>query len=66
MKESSRLIVKNLPKSMDDKRLKHFFESKGYVITDCHVMTTKQGASRMFAFLGTSIDLSINIYRFKK
>eukprot|EP00388_Colpodella_angusta_P022920 GDKJ01058604.1.p1 GENE.GDKJ01058604.1~~GDKJ01058604.1.p1 ORF type:complete len:1505 (+),score=476.46 GDKJ01058604.1:32-4516(+) len=64
MKPSSRLIIKSLPKTMDDRHLRLFFESKGIVVTDCHVLTTKAGVSRMFAFLGVkNEDIAADIVK---
>ena len=52
---SSRLIVKNLPKYVDEKRLKEHFGSHGEV-TDCKVMRTREGSSRCFGFVGFAQD----------
>ncbi|KAF4683354.1 RNA binding motif protein 19 [Perkinsus olseni] len=49
--QSSRIIVKNLPKHVDDARLKEFFSAHGEV-TDARVMKTKEGRSRCFGFVG--------------
>jgi multiple RNA-binding domain-containing protein 1 len=48
---SSRLIVKNVPKYVDERRLKEHFGSHGEV-TDCKVMRTREGSSRCFGFVG--------------
>ncbi|XP_072969704.1 multiple RNA-binding domain-containing protein 1 [Typha angustifolia] len=47
----SRLCVKNLPKYVNEDRLREFFSQKG-VVTDAKVMRTKDGKSRQFAFVG--------------
>ncbi|KAK9296463.1 hypothetical protein QLX08_009519 [Tetragonisca angustula] len=47
----SRLIVKNLPKNITDKRLKELFSHKG-LITDVQLKYTKDGKFRRFAFIG--------------
>ncbi|KAL5233247.1 hypothetical protein ACI65C_000657 [Semiaphis heraclei] len=47
----SRLIVKNLPKSITDDKLKEIFSEKG-VITDVQLKYTKTGKFRHFAFVG--------------
>lgn len=49
--QTSRLIVKNLPKYVDSERLKEHFGSHGEV-TDCKVMRTRDGHSRCFGFVG--------------
>jgi multiple RNA-binding domain-containing protein 1 len=48
---STRLIVKNLPKHADDKRLREHFAKQGRV-TDAKVARTKDGKSRLFGFVG--------------
>lgn len=54
---TSRLIVKNLPKYVDEARLKDHFGSHGEV-TDCKVIRTRDGHSRCFGFVGfaSSVD----------
>ncbi|XP_011866993.1 PREDICTED: probable RNA-binding protein 19 [Vollenhovia emeryi] len=47
----SRLIVKNLPKSVTDARLKELFSQKG-IVTDVQLKYTKDGKFRRFAFIG--------------
>ncbi|KAF3425833.1 hypothetical protein E2986_06961 [Frieseomelitta varia] len=47
----SRLIVKNLPKNITDKKLKELFSHKG-LITDVQLKYTKDGKFRQFAFIG--------------
>ncbi|KAG7031177.1 MRD1, partial [Cucurbita argyrosperma subsp. argyrosperma] len=47
----SRICVKNLPKHIDDHRLRTLFSEKGE-ITDVKLMRTKDGKSRQFAFIG--------------
>ncbi|KAF4655558.1 RNA binding motif protein 19 [Perkinsus olseni] len=49
--QGSRIIVKNLPKHVDDARLKEFFSAHGEV-TDARVMKTREGRSRCFGFVG--------------
>ncbi|EER15876.1 RNA-binding domain protein, putative [Perkinsus marinus ATCC 50983] len=49
--QSSRVIVKNLPKHVDNARLKEFFAAHGEV-TDARVIKTKDGRSRCFGFVG--------------
>ncbi|KAG2501693.1 hypothetical protein HYH03_000195 [Edaphochlamys debaryana] len=48
---SSRLCVKNMPKYVDEARLKEFFSVKGEV-TDVKVLRTKDGRSRQLGFIG--------------
>lgn len=48
---TSRICVKNLPKYIDDNRLRSLFSEKGE-ITDVKLMRTKDGKSRQFAFIG--------------
>ena len=48
---SSRLIVRNLPKHLTDKRLREHFGAKGEV-TDVRIMKTREGKSRQFGFVG--------------
>ncbi|XP_064986006.1 multiple RNA-binding domain-containing protein 1-like [Musa acuminata AAA Group] len=47
----SRLCIKNLPKYVNEDRLREFFSQKGEV-TDAKLMRTKDGKSRQFAFIG--------------
>lgn len=47
----SRIIIKNLPKDISESDLKEHFSIKGNV-TDCKIITTKAGKSRLFAFIG--------------
>ncbi|GAB1868922.1 Probable RNA-binding protein 19 [Camponotus japonicus] len=47
----SRLIVKNLPKSVTDTKLKELFSQKG-IVTDVQLKYTKDGKFRRFAFIG--------------
>ncbi|XP_011054786.1 PREDICTED: probable RNA-binding protein 19 [Acromyrmex echinatior] len=47
----SRLIVKNLPKSVTDIKLKELFSQKG-IVTDVQLKYTKDGKFRRFAFIG--------------
>jgi len=49
--QSSRVIVKNLPKHATEERLREYFSAAGEV-TDCRLRTTKEGRSRQFAFIG--------------
>lgn len=52
MQETSRLIVKNIPKHLDEARLKSHFSKDGqYVVTDSKIMR-KGTKSRQFAFVG--------------
>ncbi|EFN59301.1 hypothetical protein CHLNCDRAFT_19359, partial [Chlorella variabilis] len=48
---TSRICVKNLPKYVDDRRLRDQFAAKGEV-TDAKVMRTRDGKSRCFGFVG--------------
>ncbi|KAI3433825.1 hypothetical protein D9Q98_003629 [Chlorella vulgaris] len=48
---TSRICVKNLPKYVDDRRLREHFAAKGEV-TDAKVMRTRDGKSRCFGFVG--------------
>ncbi|XP_032690910.1 probable RNA-binding protein 19 [Odontomachus brunneus] len=47
----SRLIVKNLPKSITDTKVKELFSEKG-IVTDVQLKYTKDGKFRRFAFVG--------------
>ncbi|XP_011500758.1 PREDICTED: probable RNA-binding protein 19 [Ceratosolen solmsi marchali] len=47
----SRLIVKNLPKNVTEKRLKQLFSEKG-LVTDLQLKYTEDGKFRRFAFVG--------------
>ncbi|KAJ0980850.1 hypothetical protein J5N97_009105 [Dioscorea zingiberensis] len=47
----SRLCVKNLPKYVNEERLRDFFSQKGE-LTDVKLMRTKDGKSRQFGFVG--------------
>ncbi|CAL8130979.1 unnamed protein product [Orchesella dallaii] len=49
--QSSRLIVKNLPKSITQDKLKQLFEEKGEV-TDVQLKYTPEGKFRHFGFVG--------------
>jgi len=49
--QSSRLIVKNLPKSVTQEKLKQLFGEKGEV-TDVQLKYTTEGKFRHFAFIG--------------
>lgn len=51
MASSTRLIVKNLPKNADDAKVRAHFSKKG-IVTDAKVAKTKDGKSRLFAFVG--------------
>lgn len=48
---SSRILVKNLPKHLTEKRFKEHFAKKG-VVTDAKIIYTKDGRSRLFGFIG--------------
>ena len=48
---SSRLIVRNLPKHLTEKRLKSHFEQQG-AVTDVRIAKTKDGRTRRFGFVG--------------
>ena len=48
---TSRLIVKNLPKHLDEQRLKLHFTKNGGVVTDAKIMRKGQ-KSRLFGFVG--------------
>ncbi|XP_063989754.1 probable RNA-binding protein 19 [Diachasmimorpha longicaudata] len=47
----SRLIVKNLPPSVNDTKLKEIFSEKG-IVTDVQLKYTKDGKFRRFGFVG--------------
>ena len=47
----SRLIVKGLPKEINEDQMKEFFGKKFHV-TDCKIMRSDKGESRRFGFLG--------------
>eukprot|EP01018_Ginkgo_biloba_P026341 Gb_17564 [translate_table: standard] len=47
----SRICVKNLPRYVDEDRLREHFSQKGEV-TDAKIMRTTDGRSRQFAFIG--------------
>ncbi|XP_035215935.1 probable RNA-binding protein 19 isoform X1 [Stegodyphus dumicola] len=47
----SRIIVKNLPKTITDKKLQELFSTKG-TITDLQLKYNKSGVFRQFAFIG--------------
>ncbi|XP_055709752.1 probable RNA-binding protein 19 [Phlebotomus papatasi] len=51
----SRLIVKNLPKKIDDQRIRELFGQKGR-ITDVQLKYTKEGVFRKFCFVGYETD----------
>eukprot|EP01105_Mastigella_eilhardi_P019926 TRINITY_DN4713_c0_g1_i1.p1 TRINITY_DN4713_c0_g1~~TRINITY_DN4713_c0_g1_i1.p1 ORF type:complete len:808 (+),score=204.29 TRINITY_DN4713_c0_g1_i1:53-2425(+) len=48
---TSRVIVKNLPKHMTDSRFRELFGQIAPV-TDCRIMSTKDGKPRQFGFVG--------------
>lgn len=48
---SSRLLVKNLPKHLTEKRFRDHFAQKG-TVTDAKIIRTKDGRSRLFGFIG--------------
>ncbi|KMS99233.1 hypothetical protein BVRB_2g046710 [Beta vulgaris subsp. vulgaris] len=47
----SRICVKNVPKYVNEDRLREFFSQKGEV-TDAKLMRTREGKNRQFAFIG--------------
>ena len=49
---TSRLIVKNLPNKIKEKRIREVFSSKGGEITDIKLCFTKNGNFRKFGFVG--------------
>ncbi|KCV69016.1 hypothetical protein H696_04436 [Fonticula alba] len=51
----SRLIVKNIPRHVTEKRLREHFSKQGN-ITDVKLMRTPDGVSRRFAFVGYNSD----------
>ena len=51
----SRVIVKNLPKTITEDRLIKHFSSHG-TVTDVKLMKTKDGVFRKFAFVGFQTD----------
>ena len=55
----SRICVKNIGKNTTDKQLRELFSSKGEV-TDVKVITTKDGQSRRFAFVGFRMEIQAN------
>jgi multiple RNA-binding domain-containing protein 1 len=55
----SRICVKNIGKSTSEKQLRELFSSKGEV-TDVRVITSKDGKSRRFAFVGFRTDVQAN------
>lgn len=48
---TTRVCVKNLPKHVDDRRLREHFQRKG-VVTDVKVLRTPDGRSRQLGFVG--------------
>jgi multiple RNA-binding domain-containing protein 1 len=52
---STRIIVKNLPKNVNEDQLKKKFGEVG-VLTDARLMRTKDGRSRQFAFVGFQLE----------
>ncbi|KAJ2999543.1 hypothetical protein HDV02_002690 [Globomyces sp. JEL0801] len=53
--ESSRILVKNIPKYITKERLKAHFQKHGD-ITDIKIAKTKDGRSRQFAYIGFKTD----------
>eukprot|EP00871_Galdieria_phlegrea_P003519 jgi/Galph1/4168/GphlegSOOS_G2846.1 len=51
MEETSRLLIKGLPKHITEKRLCELFSSQGEV-TDVKILKTRSGRSRQFGFIG--------------
>ncbi|CAM9897496.1 unnamed protein product, partial [Ectocarpus fasciculatus] len=51
----TRLIVKNVPKHIDEKRLWQHFAERGEV-SDAKIVRTKDGKSRQFAFVGFTTE----------
>eukprot|EP00752_Nemacystus_decipiens_P011869 g10527.t1 len=51
----TRLIVKNVPKHVDEKRLRKHFAERGQV-SDARIVRTKEGKSRQFAFVGFTTE----------
>lgn len=51
----SRIIIKNIPKDVTEYDLTQHFSNKGDV-TDCKIMKSKNGKSRLFAFIGYKED----------
>eukprot|EP00624_Nannochloropsis_granulata_P005901 evm.model.NODE_4201_length_13017_cov_21.102097.1 len=47
----TRLCVKNIPKHVDERRLKEHFGERG-MVTDAKLLRTKSGESRKMAFVG--------------
>lgn len=52
----TRLCVKNLPKSIDEGRLRKHFGSTGGEVTDVKLLKTKDGKMRRMAFIGYKTD----------
>jgi multiple RNA-binding domain-containing protein 1 len=52
---TSRVIIKNLPKYVNEKRLRDMFGAKGE-ITDVRLMKSQEGVFRRFAFLGYKLE----------
>ncbi|KAK9450117.1 uncharacterized protein V1518DRAFT_413033 [Limtongia smithiae] len=48
----SRIIVKNLPPTLTDDKLRQHFSEHGGAITDCKLMRLRSGQSRGFGFIG--------------
>ena len=53
----SRLIIKNLPKSIKEERLRSIFSVKGE-ITDLRLVYTKDGKFRRFGFVGFKDEIA--------
>lgn len=49
---STRILIKNIPKHMTEARLRTHFGSTGGTVTDAKIIRTKDGRSRLFAFVG--------------
>eukprot|EP00762_Andalucia_godoyi_P001066 ANDGO_01970.mRNA.1 Multiple RNA-binding domain-containing protein 1 len=50
---STRLFIRNLPKNQTSESLRlHLTKTAGITLTDCKVLTTKEGQSRRIAFVG--------------
>ena len=49
---STRILIRNIPKHMTEARLRTHFAGAGGTVTDAKIIRTKDGRSRLFAFVG--------------